>query len=284
MAHGPDQQSRPQLEQDTLFTQWQEGVLLGAAWLVYADERDSTRFFELRRIGSHLELQSFLQGHLMGRLRDGTLQALGIQEGSDAGPIQIPQYYFSKTAQVDWEKDIVAAIGKTFHEVRVKWAREPPDPTRPVQPTRWIHQRELEALSELGPPTEPEGFIDPSEQGEWESPDETLPRNAKPPNNPEVERELQSTNEALPSQPAPEKHEEAHSPSKVRGRPSKTPEIESAIEILLERGVDLGNMPRGEAYKAVRACAAKELNSNIKLGFSNPVIHRSLFTRFGLLR
>jgi hypothetical protein len=116
MAHGPDRQSRPQLDQDTLFTQWQEGLLLGAAWLVYADERDSTRFLELRRIDSHLELQSFLQGDLIGRLRDGKLQALGIQEGSDAGPIQIPQYYFSKTAQVDERR--ISSLLSAKHSMR----------------------------------------------------------------------------------------------------------------------------------------------------------------------
>ena len=162
-----DRQRRPQLEQDALLALWQEGVPLGNAWLVFTDERNTTRFYELQRTNSHLELQRLLKSDLVGRLRDGKRQALGIQEGSDAGPILIPQYYFSKTAEVDWEKDIVAAMGKIFHEVRVKWEREPPDQARPRQPTRWIHPRELEAQSELGPPTEPEGF--PGEQWEWES-------------------------------------------------------------------------------------------------------------------
>jgi len=79
----------------------------------------------------------------------------------------------------------------------------------------------------------------------------------------------------------PERHEETPSPSKVRGRPSKTPEIERAIELLLSKGVDLAKMPRPKAYEAVRKCAAGELNSDTLIGFTDPVIQRSLFSRFG---
>jgi hypothetical protein len=264
------------MERDALLSLWREGVPLATAWLVLVDERIATHFFELRRAGSHLEQQRFLQSDLIARLRDGKLQAIGIQEGSDAGPILIPEYYFVKTAQFDWENDVVTAAGKVFHGVRVKWEREP------GESTRWIHPRELEARWELGPPTELEGFVDPSEQWEQELLDEALPRDAEPPDKLTVERETLSSDDAPPIEPLPEKHDNA--PSKTRGRPSKVPEIERAIDILLKTGVDLANMPRSKAYKKVRECAAKELNSNIKIGFADPVIHRSLFRRFGQLR
>jgi hypothetical protein len=65
-----------------------------------------------------------------------------------------------------------------------------------------------------------------------------------------------------------------------RGRPSKTDEIEQAIDMLLKNGVDLATMPRPRAYKAIRKCAEVDLKSNTKIGFSDPVIQRALFRRF----
>jgi hypothetical protein len=53
------------------------------------------------------------------------------------------------------------------------------------------------------------------------------------------------------------------------------------IEILLANGVALAKMPRLKAYKAVRECAARELNSDTQIGFSDPVIQRALLNRFG---
>ena len=55
-------------------------------------------------------------------------------------------------------------------------------------------------------------------------------------------------------------------PSGARGRPSKTPEVERAIDYLLERGVALAKIPRPDAYKAVRK-AANELKYNTEIGF-----------------
>ena len=69
-----------------------------------------------------------------------------------------------------------------------------------------------------------------------------------------------------------------------RGRPTKLAEIEQAIDILLAKGVDLASMPRPNAYKAIKKCAEIELKSNTKIGFSEPVIQRALFSRFGRRR
>jgi hypothetical protein len=65
------------------------------------------------------------------------------------------------------------------------------------------------------------------------------------------------------------------------GRPSEELEIEKVIDILLERGVELGSMPRPTAFAAVRKCAASELKLDINVGFSDPVLQRFLFRRFG---
>jgi hypothetical protein len=77
--YSPDRQQRPQLEQDALLALWLEGVPLGNAWLVFTDERNTTRFYELQRTDSDLELQHRLKADLMGHLRDGKRRALGVQ-------------------------------------------------------------------------------------------------------------------------------------------------------------------------------------------------------------
>jgi hypothetical protein len=266
------------LEQDALLALWLEGVPLGNAWLVFTDERNTARFYELIRTDSHLELQRRLKSDLVGHLRDGKRRALGVQEGSDPRLIVIPQYYFSRTAEVDWEKDKITAAGKTFHNVIVQWEREPPDEGQPRKPTRWIHPRELEALLEAGPPSEP-GPV-PGEQWDWESLDETLPNERESWVEPLTQAKLEAAKETPQSEPTPEKFGQVPSPLKV-GRPSKAPEIEQAIELLLARGVDLSRMTRPRAFAAIKKCAANELNSDVTIGFHNSVIQVCLFRRFG---
>lgn len=230
---------------------WKRGVPLGYAWLAFANERNVQRYREAPLDGSHSSIQISLEIDLVARLEYGDLQAIGIEGGSDPRPVFIPPFYFSKTAEINWEGGTVADFGKKFHQVRVEGPR-----------------------MAAGEPSEPV-FIDPGlVRGERQSAEAREPERPK---NPEVQPEPQSPEDALPSEPAPEKHEEV-------GRPSKGPEIERAIEILVGRGVDLANMPRLKAYKAVKACAAKELDSNTEIGFSDPVIQRSLFRRFGRRR
>jgi hypothetical protein len=84
----------------------------------------------------------------------------------------------------------------------------------------------------------------------------------------------------IASEAAPKAIEEGPSPSGARGRPSKTPEVERAIDYLLEKGVALAKIPRPDAYKAVRK-AANELKYNTEIGFSDPVVRRALSRRFG---
>jgi hypothetical protein len=79
---------------------------------------------------------------------------------------------------------------------------------------------------------------------------------------------------------APKAIEEEPVPSGARGRPSKAPEVERAIDHLLEKGVALAKIPRPAAYNAVRK-AANELKYNTEIGFSDPVVQRALSRRFG---
>jgi hypothetical protein len=277
-----DRQRRPQLERDALLALWQDGVPLGHAWEVFADEWSATRYRELQRTDSHLGLKRLLKLDLIARLYAGELKAIGIEGASDAGPILIPQYYFSKTAEIDWEKGIDSALGKVFHEVRVQWQRESPDVARPRKPAQWIHSRELEAQWELGPPSAPEPF--PGEQWEWEPLDDTLPNEPKSSDEPLIQVEQEAAEETPPSDPEQGKLEEAFAPSRGRGRPSKDMEVERAIDILMKRGIALAKLKRPEAFAAIRRCAASELNSDINMGFSDPVLERILFRRFGRRR
>jgi hypothetical protein len=64
------------------------------------------------------------------------------------------------------------------------------------------------------------------------------------------------------------------------GRPSKTAEIDAAIEALTADGVDLSKLPRKDAYLRIRQKAA-ELGASVDIGFSAPVIQRSLVRRYG---
>jgi hypothetical protein len=66
-----------------------------------------------------------------------------------------------------------------------------------------------------------------------------------------------------------------------RGRPSKEDKIGEAINILLKRGVDLAKLPRPQAMAEIRKCAENELKADINIGFSDPVLQRVLFRRFG---
>jgi hypothetical protein len=115
-------------------------------------------------------------------------------------------------------------------------------------------------------------LIDPYDlKGPWrlEPPEETLPSE---PN------EVADRSEPEPAYELPSSED---SPSRELGRPSKSAEIERAIETLLANDVALAKMPRPKAYRAVRECAARELNSDTQIGFSDPVIQRSLLKRFG---
>jgi hypothetical protein len=65
-----------------------------------------------------------------------------------------------------------------------------------------------------------------------------------------------------------------------QGRPSKNAEIEAATEALLAEGVELPKLPRKDACALIRQKAAV-LGANVEIGFSDPVIQRSLVRRYG---
>jgi hypothetical protein len=160
------------------FAAWKDGVPLGNAWWDFANNENKKLFRERQRAGRdvHLEIQYTLEVDLLSRLEDAQLQAYGIEEGSDAGPILIAEYYFSKTAKLDYANDAVTALGKRFYEVRVQGDREPTDETRPserevsvppgvlIDPVEISIQRKRERERErLEPPSVAKTFNEPHE-------------------------------------------------------------------------------------------------------------------------
>jgi hypothetical protein len=252
-----------QMERDTLLKQWEDGVSLGSAWWVFADLSRKKRFRELQQAGSqtdrasHMGFRHALEDDVIGRLSSGDLQAFGIEFGSPGEPIAIPNKYFWKGAEIDFGNDTVAALGRKFGQVTVQGKREPIVETSPEMIS--IDPRQLEA--------ELYAF-------------HILPTETEPEDDPGVVRAPGPLPEPERGKAAPQQFIE----EKLRGRPSKAREIEQAIDILLRQGVDLATMPRPKAYKAVRKCAETDLKSNTEIGFTDPVIQRALFRRFGRRR
>jgi hypothetical protein len=57
-------------------------------------------------------------------------------------------------------------------------------------------------------------------------------------------------------------------------------QINEAVDKLTAEGVDLSKLSRKEAYSRIRR-KSEELGANVAVGFSDPVIQRVLFERFG---
>ena len=146
----------------------------------------------------HRGLQLSLEEDLIARISAGELQAFGFEGGSDAGPALIPQRYFWRTEEIDWEKETVTSLGKKFYHVAIQGEREPEDAwtmaPEPIDPLL-IHKESEppdEALPGLSEPSS-----DPLAQTKPEAADEERhkPRMGRPPLAPmvcEVIRELVS--------------------------------------------------------------------------------------------
>jgi hypothetical protein len=107
--------------------QWESGVGLGRAWWAFAGAQNRKQIRELQRKGEHRGLQLSLEEDLMARISAGELQAFGFEGGSDAGPALIPQRYFWRTEEIDWENETVTSLGKKFYHVAIQGEREPED-------------------------------------------------------------------------------------------------------------------------------------------------------------
>jgi hypothetical protein len=150
----------------SLFEEWESGVGLGRAWWAFASTQNRNRIRELQRTGQHLGLQLSLEDDLVARISAGELQAFGFEGGSDAGPVLIPQRYFWRKEEIDWEKETIAALGKKFHEVKVQGEREPADEWKrepePIDP--WTIRKESESSDETFPSELGSGLIDHSQK------------------------------------------------------------------------------------------------------------------------
>jgi len=132
-----------------LLAAWRNGVSLSSSWWVFGDDRNKKLFRERQREGEgfHLAIQHVLEVDLIARLEDGQLPAYGIEEGSDLGPIRIAEYYFSRSAKVNFDDDTVTALGRKFYEVRVQRQRKLRERTLPSGPPPIIDLREIAAQS-----------------------------------------------------------------------------------------------------------------------------------------
>jgi hypothetical protein len=256
-----DRDRWPQMEKDTLFKQWEDGVSLGHSWWVYADLQKKKRFRELQQAASptdpapHMGFRHSLEDEVIGRLSSGELQAFGIEYRSAGEATAIPRNYFWKGGKIDFDNDTVTALGRKFGQVTVQGKRE----------------LIVETLPEIV-------AVDPRQDVERDA----LCRVIAEPQQLDGPGLRQRTSETVPiAEGSAHLVESAHAPSKQRGRPSKAAEIEKVIEILLGKGIDLAKLPRPEAMAEIRNCAADELNSDVNIGFSDPVLERVLFRRFG---
>jgi hypothetical protein len=250
-----------QMESDRqLFEAWVNAVALGNAWWAFADLEKKKRFRELQQAASsddpapHMGFRHALEAEIIGRLSSGELKALGIEYGTTSKPMVIPKNFFWKGAEIDLDGDTVAALGRRFGQVTVQGDREPLVENSP----------EVIAidLKEIPPGRDPVREVSAAKNSPANTSAVHTPRNT------------------ARTRPAGADSWPRDISGGRRGRPSKTHEIEEAIDMLLKNGVDLAAMPRPRAYKAVRKCAEGDLKSITTIGFSDPVIQRALFRRF----
>jgi hypothetical protein len=239
----------------------ENGVALGDAWWAFADLQKKKRFRELQQAASasdpapHMGFRHSLEDEVIGRLSSGELQAFGIEIRSAGEPIAISKNYFWRGAKIDFDNDTVASLGRKFGQVTVRGKREP--------------------IAEILPEVVE---VDP-QQLQANRPEllNKLPTESSLPEDPCVILEPVSPAVPLPSAAASQEFVDAVR----RGRPSKEDKIAEAIDILLKRGVDLAKLPRPQAMAEIRKCAASELKADVNIGFSDPVLQRVLFRRFG---
>jgi hypothetical protein len=157
--------------------------------------------------------------------------------------------------KIDFDNDTVASLGRKFGQVTVQGKREP--------------------IAEILPEVVE---VDPQQlQANIPKLLNKLPNELCLPEDPYVI--LEPVSPAV-SPPSPAASQELVDAAR-RGRPSKEAKIAEAIDILLKRGVDLAKLPRPQAMAEIRKCAASELKGDVNIGFSDPVLQRVLFRRFG---
>jgi hypothetical protein len=224
-----------------LLAAWEDGVPLGIAWWVFADNENKKRFRERHDEGRdvHLQLQYTLEVDLIARLEAGRLQAYGIEEGSDTGPIRIAKYYFSKTAKVDYLSDTVTALGKKFYEVRVQGEREPTEETPPSVREVSMDPEGIIDLSELSAQRKRE-----REQGRLDDTLRSVPTTSREPRETTDQGEREPPQETPPSEPAP-------SIKSRMGRPLSLPKIREVVRELIDGG-EFENLMKKEIVTLIR--------------------------------
>ena len=114
--------------------------------------------------------------------------AFVFEGGSDAGPAVIPQRYFWRTEEIDWDSETITSLGKKFYHVRVQGEREPEDEwTMAPEPIDLIH-RELELADETLPGLSERSSILAQTKPETADGERHKPRMGRPPPLPEVRK------------------------------------------------------------------------------------------------
>jgi len=141
------------MERDMLLAAWRNGVPLADAWLVFAEEPKKESYFAHESEGLHLDSQRALKEDFVDRLYAGQFRAIGVENTSGGGPNYIAKYYFLKTAKIDWDKSVVAALGKEFYHVVVESERE----LAGEAPTEsgFVDRQPIQSQRELEPVREP---------------------------------------------------------------------------------------------------------------------------------
>jgi hypothetical protein len=107
-----------------------------------------------------------------------------------AGPALIPQRYFWRTEEIDWNRETITSLGKKFYHVRVQGEREPEDEwtmaPEPIDP-RLIH-RESESADETLPGLSERSSILAQTKPETADGERHKPRMGRPPLLPEVRK------------------------------------------------------------------------------------------------
>jgi hypothetical protein len=207
-----------------LLEAWQNGVRLRDAWWTFAESPKKQLFLEMESEGLHLELERSLKQDLTDRLYAGEFYAIGVESEGGGGPVYIPEYYFLKTAEIDWDKGTVAALDKEFYHVAVEGKREPADQT--LTGPALVDPRLTQTHLEL----EPE--------------DETLPSEPVPSSESLNQGERQSRDEASPSEPAPSR-------KRPTGRPPLVPMVREVIRELVSNDAFAG-LDKWEIERRIR--------------------------------
>jgi hypothetical protein len=228
---------------ENLNQRWEASDELDFAWFGFASEYEKEQYRNAKDRQRMDALSIMMKAELIAKILSEELYCFGLRTAPtlSEGPERIPSFLFVELTKKGPLLENIDWDKSTLRSAGREYVQ-----------VRVFRPEEME-----NPDTAPEpGIIVPPHMSEASQTGEPLI-------------------EATPSQ--------AITPQKDRlpvGRPSKSEQINEAIAKLTSEGVDLSKLPRKEAYARIRQ-KGEELGANVSVGFSEPVIQRVLFERFG---